>query len=70
MSVFQVGSHRVSTSLLRTRWSVTVDRKPVPGWFGTEAEAWAAGVQEADRVDGGPGQDARVTLQERKPLRS
>ncbi len=57
MSLFQVGTHLVATSQLRCRWSVTVDRKPVPGWFDSEAAAWTAGVREVDRLDRahGPG---------------
>ncbi|HET8722959.1 MAG TPA: hypothetical protein VFM53_02065 [Anaeromyxobacteraceae bacterium] len=62
MSLFQVGTHRVATSQLRLRWSVTVDRKPVPGWFDSEAAAWTAGVREADRLDRSPGLGAARAL--------
>ena len=60
MSLFQVGTHCVATSERRSRWWVTVDRRPVPGWFESEADAWSAGVREVDRVDRstGSGRDA------------
>jgi len=36
------------TCMTAGRWSVSVDGDPVQGTFGSQAEAWAAGVREAD----------------------
>ncbi|HEU4384518.1 MAG TPA: hypothetical protein VFR85_13610 [Anaeromyxobacteraceae bacterium] len=33
------------------RWAVTVDDAALAKWYVNSAEAWAAGVQEADRLD-------------------
>ena len=36
------------TCVADSRWTVSVDGDPVPGTFRSRAEAWAAGVREAD----------------------
>ncbi|HTP27514.1 MAG TPA: hypothetical protein VMK12_17910 [Anaeromyxobacteraceae bacterium] len=51
MTTFQVGYHEVRVSVANERWTATVDGSPVPRWFTNEAEAWAAGVHEADRLN-------------------
>jgi hypothetical protein len=51
-STFEVGRHvaRV-TRVMEGRWSVEVDGVPVPGTHRSQADAWEAGVREADRID-------------------
>ena len=49
MSHYDVEGHDVAVWERRQRWTTSVDHVPVPGWFLTEAEAWAAGVQQAYR---------------------
>ena len=51
-ATFQVGRHlvRVAQSVAE-RWAVTVDDAALPNWYRTQAEAWEAGVREADRLD-------------------
>jgi hypothetical protein len=51
MSAFEVGSHKVQLRVQKGRWLVTVDRRPLSGRYDSEADAWTAGVQEADRLD-------------------
>jgi hypothetical protein len=51
MSIFEVGKHRVRVWERGNQWRVAVDRAGIPSWFLSEAEAWAAGVREADRID-------------------
>jgi len=42
-------SHSLAiTSMSGSGWTVSVDGDLVPGTFGSQAEAWAAGVREAD----------------------
>ncbi|HTP53159.1 MAG TPA: hypothetical protein VMK42_20895 [Anaeromyxobacteraceae bacterium] len=49
---FEIGRHLVKVSMvMEGRWTVAVDDGPVPGSFGTQADAWEAGVREADRLD-------------------
>lgn len=51
-TTFEVGAHAlVVTKVLEGRWRVAVDGKPLDASFGTQADAWEAGVREADRVD-------------------
>jgi len=48
---YQVAAHRL---LLRGRpgiWNVDVDESSLPMSYATQAEAWEAGVREADRRD-------------------
>ncbi|WP_176064616.1 hypothetical protein [Anaeromyxobacter diazotrophicus] len=47
---FHVGAHVVRVSSTNARWHVTVDAAAFDRWFTSEAEAWAAGVREADRL--------------------
>jgi hypothetical protein len=51
MHTFQVGKHAVSIVKSDQRWLVTVDQTPLSKWFLTEADAWASGVREAQRLD-------------------
>lgn len=51
MSHYDVEGHDVAVWERRKRWTTSVDHVPVTGWFLTEAEAWTAGVREADRKD-------------------
>ncbi len=49
---FNAGRHVLRLSrVLEGRWSVAVDEAVLSGCFGTQAEAWEAGVREADRLD-------------------
>jgi hypothetical protein len=49
---FQVGKHVLRLlKLMEGRWSVAVDEAALTGGFRTQAEAWEAGVREADRLD-------------------
>jgi hypothetical protein len=48
---YQVAEHRVLLSGREGAWNVDVDEKTLPNGFATEAEAWEAGVREADRLD-------------------
>jgi hypothetical protein len=50
-SSFQVGIHLVRLSGFEGRWSVAVDEAASHSSFSTRAEAWEAGVREADRLD-------------------
>jgi hypothetical protein len=47
--VFDIPGHRLVISGREGRWRLTVDERPHPGGFATTAEAWAAGVREAER---------------------
>lgn len=47
---FHVGAHVVRVSSTNARWHVSVDAAAFERWFTSEAEAWAAGVREADRL--------------------
>ncbi len=49
---FQVGSHVVQVAkVMEGRWTVRIDDVLVPQSYATQAEAWEAGVREADRLD-------------------
>ena len=49
---FHVGAHVLCVSKLREgRWTCTVDAGTPSSSFMTQAEAWEAGVREADRLD-------------------
>jgi hypothetical protein len=39
------------TKVSEGRWTAAVDDRPVDGSHPTEADAWQAGVREADRLD-------------------
>jgi len=49
---FQVGVHIVLLSCTEGRWTSTVDTVTSDKWYMSQAEAWAAGVREAYRLDG------------------
>ncbi len=51
MISYQVGNHVVRVSNANGRWAVIVDDTELSRWFMNQAEAWAAGVREADRLD-------------------
>jgi hypothetical protein len=47
---FDVGPHVVRvTKVMEGRWTVEVDGAQVDGSYRTQADAWEAGVREADR---------------------
>lgn len=49
---FEAGKHVLRLSkVMEGRWSVAVDEAALSGTFRTQAEAWEAGVREADRLD-------------------
>jgi hypothetical protein len=48
---FMVGKRAVIVAPRARRWSVAVDGAATAETFDTEAEAWEAGVREADRLD-------------------
>ncbi len=48
---FQVGKHSVSLSQAKGRWTAALDGRSLAKWYLTDAEAWEAGVREADRID-------------------
>jgi hypothetical protein len=50
-SSFEVGVHVLRLACARGRWTVTVDSVTFERWFTSEADAWEAGVREADRLD-------------------
>jgi hypothetical protein len=50
--VFQVGRHEVRVLRSDRGWSATVNGVAVPGRHESQADAWAAAVREADRLDG------------------
>lgn len=51
MEPYQAWKHQVRLSSTSGRWAVAVDETTLPGWFVTPADAWAAGVREADRLE-------------------
>jgi hypothetical protein len=52
---FEVGSHTIRVAkVMEGRWTVTVDNGPSPSSYATQADAWEAGVREADRLDRSP----------------
>ncbi len=54
-STFLAGSHELRIGLEGQRWTVAVDGVRLERWFSTQAEAWVAGVAEADRLGQAPG---------------
>jgi hypothetical protein len=49
---FQAGGHVVRvTKVMQGRWTMAVDNGESAGSWATEADAWEAGVREADRLD-------------------
>ncbi len=51
MTSFRIGVHEVQMMRSSGRWIAVLDGVALPRWFMTEAEAWTAGVREADRID-------------------
>jgi len=41
----------VITNLAEGLWTLSMDGKPVPGAYASQAEAWVAGVTAADQLD-------------------
>jgi hypothetical protein len=51
-SCFHVGTHVVRVfKVMEGRWTMTVDDAPGASSYATQADAWEAGVREADRID-------------------
>jgi hypothetical protein len=49
---FEAGKHVLRLSkVMEGRWCVAVDDASLSGSFRTQADAWEAGVREADRLD-------------------
>jgi hypothetical protein len=49
---FEAGRHAlIVRRLSEGRWNVSVDGRLLEGQFGTQVDAWEAGVREADRLD-------------------
>jgi hypothetical protein len=47
-----VGAHVVRVAkIMEGRWTMSVDETPGSSSYATQAEAWEAGVREADRRD-------------------
>ncbi len=52
---YEVGTHQLRiTQLVPGRWLLALDDQQLSGSFDTRAEAWEAGVREADRRDQPP----------------
>jgi hypothetical protein len=50
--VFKAGEHALKIVLVSDgRWTVSVDGAPASRTFGTQVEAWEAGVKAADEKD-------------------
>ena len=69
MSHYEVEGHDVVVWERRKRWTTSVDRVPVPGWFLTEADAWTAGVREAFREAARPSGRAKAGPPDRSDVR-
>jgi hypothetical protein len=51
-ATFRVGEHELQLARVNEgRWLLSVDGAQVDGSYRSEAEAWEAGVREADRRD-------------------
>ncbi len=50
-ATFRVGAHEVQVWMKDDRWYVSVDGVHLPIWHKVQADAWTAGVTEADRID-------------------
>lgn len=48
---YQAWDHTVQIAVVNGRWTVAVDEMLFEKWFMSEAEAWEAGVREADRLE-------------------
>ena len=51
MTTFRVGTHELRIWMQEGRWYVAVDGVQLPIWHKVQADAWTAGVTEADRLD-------------------
>jgi hypothetical protein len=51
MTNFSVRLHEVRVWTADRRWYVAVDGVELPHWYVSQADAWSAGVREADRLD-------------------
>lgn len=51
MTTFNVRSHEIRVWTQGGRWYASVDGTQLGLWFVAQAEAWAAGVREAERLD-------------------
>ncbi len=54
-TTFSVGEHTLLLEQVPVswRWTATMDGRHLDGTFQSQAEAWEAGIREADRVDSG-----------------
>ncbi|MCM2334999.1 MAG: hypothetical protein NDI82_13785 [Anaeromyxobacteraceae bacterium] len=51
-AVFRVGQHSLATTHVAAgRWTVSLDGGPVSQFYGSQVEAWEAGVRLADEQD-------------------
>ena len=50
-STFRAGDHEVRVWMKDGRWYAAVDGAELPIWHKVQADAWTAGVTEADRLD-------------------
>lgn len=48
---YKVGAHDLELTRKDGRWTAAVDGIAVDRWFTSSADAWTAGVEEADRID-------------------
>jgi hypothetical protein len=53
VTTFRVGSRELRIWMQDGRWYVAVDGVQLPIWHKVQADAWTAGVTEADRLDRG-----------------
>jgi hypothetical protein len=53
-TTFRAGDREVRLWMQEGRWFVAVDGAQLPIWHKTQADAWTAGVTEADRLDHPP----------------
>jgi len=48
--LFMALAHSLAVTCVATgRWAVSVDGEPLPATFGSQVEAWEAGVRAAER---------------------
>jgi hypothetical protein len=50
-TIFQIGRHVLQVIGQDGRWVVAVDGVLHACWYASDAQAWAAGVAEADRLE-------------------
>jgi hypothetical protein len=55
-TTFQIAEHTLVVAKLKGRgcWTVAVDGRLLDASFACQADAWEAGVREADRIDRAP----------------